>query len=129
MSECYFIWNNKIYKLKDSGPIGLSIMVVMAESFLQILETNAINDALYLQPPLQPLSYYRYVDDSHGRFQNIDDANKFLQVLNKQHQKIQYTIEKENEKKELQFLDIMIINNSKGKYEFNIHRKDAITNV
>ena len=42
---------------------------------------------------------------------------------------IQYTIEKENDAKELQFLDIKVINNGTGKYEFNIFRKNAITNV
>ena len=45
LSECYFIWNNEIHKLKDSGPIGLSIMVVIAEGFLQVLEAKAVNDA------------------------------------------------------------------------------------
>ena len=70
LSECYFIWNSEIHKLKDSGPIGLSLMVVMAEAFLQILEARAMEDALFLQPPVQPISYMRFVDDSHSRFQN-----------------------------------------------------------
>ena len=129
LSKCYFIWNEEIHMLKDSGPIGLSIMVVMAENFLQVLEAKAVDDALHLQPPLVPLSFFRYVDDSHSRFDKITSADKFLEVLNKQHTKIQYTIEKENEDKELQFLDIKIINNGTGKYEFDVFRKNAITNV
>ena len=85
--------------LKDSGPIGLSIMVVIAEAFLQVLEAKAINDALHIQPPLNPLSFFRYVDDSHSRFEKEEYADKFLDVLNKQHPKIQYTIEKESRPK------------------------------
>ena len=37
ISRCYFVWNDEIHVLKDSGPIGLSIMVVLAEGFLQVL--------------------------------------------------------------------------------------------
>ena len=37
LSTCYFLWNDKIHELKDSGPNGLSLMVVMAGGFLQIL--------------------------------------------------------------------------------------------
>ena len=129
LSVCYFIWNNEIHKLKDSGPIGLSLMVVMAESFLQVLEAKAIEEAIYYQPPAAPLSYVRYVDDSHSRFNMINSAETFLNILNKQHPKIKYTMEKENGKKELDFLDIKVINNGKGKYEFDIHRKSAITNI
>ena len=121
LSKCYFIWNNEIHMLKDSGPIGLSIMVVMAEAFLQVLEAKAINDALHIQPPPNPLSFCRYVDDSHSRFEKEEYADKFLDVLNKQHPEIQYAIEKESTEKKLQFLDLNVINNGEGKYEFSIH--------
>ena len=56
LSKCYFIWNSEIHELKDSGPIGLSLMVVMAEGWLQVLEAKAMNDALTSQPPLNLLS-------------------------------------------------------------------------
>ena len=42
LSRCYFLWNNEIHELENSGPIGLSLMVVMAEGFLQVLEKKAI---------------------------------------------------------------------------------------
>ena len=54
LSTCYFLWNNEIHLLKDSGPIGLSIMVVIAEGFLQVLEargvapTTTVNDIVLL---------------------------------------------------------------------------------
>ena len=37
LPKCYFLWNDEIFELKDSGPIGLSLMVVIAEAFLQVL--------------------------------------------------------------------------------------------
>ena len=49
-------------------PIGLFLMVAMAEGFLQVLEAKALSDALYHQPTIEVLSFYRYVDDSHARF-------------------------------------------------------------
>ncbi|XP_065642427.1 uncharacterized protein LOC136074056 [Hydra vulgaris] len=124
-----FLWNNEIHELENSGPIGLSFMEVLAESFLQHLEKRALNTALKNNPLIDLKSFYRNVDDSHARFPNIAHANQFKRILNQQHPKIQYTIELENDKKTLNFLDISKINNKSGKYEFKIHRKNAITNI
>jgi hypothetical protein len=74
-------------------------------------------------------SFHRYVDDSHARFQKLECAERFQKILNAQNPKIQYTMDKEDENKVLEFLDIKIINNGTGKYEFDIFRKQAITNV
>ena len=124
LSKCYFLWNDEIHELKDSGPIGLSLMVVMAEGFLQYIESKALQTALN-----PPKSYVRYVDDSHARFDLIQHAHDFKTVLNQQHQNIQYTLEEENQDKELEFLDVKTKNNSTGRYEFSVHRKEAITNI
>ena len=129
LSRCYFIWNNEIHELENAGPIGLSLMVVMAEGYLQYLEAKAINEALLQQPPIHPKSFKRYVDDSHARFTDIGSAEQFKNILNRQDQRIQYTMEKEDESKNLEFLDIRIMNSGSGKYEFDIYRKKAITNV
>ena len=79
-----FLWNFKIYKLGDSGLIGLSLMVVMAEGFLQVIERNAIQIALSLSLPVSPLSHRRYVDDTHDRFNTREDSEEFLKILNSQ---------------------------------------------
>ena len=129
MSKCYFIWNQEIHMLKDSGPIGLSLMVVMAEGFLQVLEAKAIDEALHMQPSIAPLTHFRYVDDSHTRFEEDDHSDTFLGVLNRQNRHVQYTMEKENERKELAYLERRTKNTRTGKYEFDVYRKNAITNV
>ena len=129
LSKCYFIWNSEIHELKDSGPIGLSLMVVMAEGWLQVLEAKAINDALKEQPPVSPLSFFRYVDDSHSRFDEQKGAETFLKILNSQDPSTQYTMEVESDDKELTFLEIRTINSGQGSYQFDVFRKKAITNV
>ena len=55
LSKCYFLWNNEIRILKISGPIGLSFMVVLSESYFQNLEHKAIAEALTLN--LAPKTY------------------------------------------------------------------------
>ena len=129
ISRCYFIWNQEIHILKDSGPIGLSIMVVLAEGFLQVLESKALDEALREQPPYAPVSFYRYVDDSHSRFLETEQPQRFLNKLNQQDERVQYTMEIENAEKELNYLEIKTMNKGTGKYEFDVYRKAAITNV
>ena len=127
VSECYFLWDNVIWNLLNSGPIGLSIMVVLSESYLHNLEKNALELALRFD--IASKTFRRYVDDSHARFGSRNNATKFLSVLYSQDPQIQYTIEYENEHKELNFLDVTIKNNLNQSYDFAVYRKPAITNV
>ena len=84
LSKCYFLWENQFHELEDSGPIGLSLMVVMAEGFLQKIEKVAIEVALNRNPSVAPKTYKRYVDDSHSRFDSIENAENFKNILNQQ---------------------------------------------
>ena len=129
LSRCYFLWNNEFHELEDSGPIGLSLMVVIAEGFLQSIEKVAMRIALRATPPSAPITYRRYVDDSHSRFLQLENAYRFKDILNQQNPKVQYTMEIENERKELPVIGINVKNEGEGKYEFEVHRKKAITNI
>ncbi|XP_066926268.1 uncharacterized protein [Clytia hemisphaerica] len=128
LSKCYFLWNDKLYRLQNSAPIGLALMVVMVEAFLQYHEQNALQAANAHDPPVAPKSFVRYVDDSHARFQTVHQAEKFQEILNQQNEHTQYTMETEDTAKSLNFLDVNVRNNN-GRYELKIHRKNAITNV
>ena len=121
------MWNETIYTIADAGPIGLSRMVVMSEGYLQVLEEKAMQGALLNNISIK--TYRRYVDDSHARFESKDCSMKFLDVLNQQDPQIQYTMEEQSEADQLSFLDVTVINNKEGRYDFKIHRKEAITNV
>ena len=57
-----------------------------------------------------------------------EQSREFQKIVNKQDKHIQFNIEDENEEKSLNFLDINIKNNN-GRYEFDIYRKPALTNV
>ena len=48
-----FSYNNNIHTLEDSGTIGLALIVIMAESFLQYHQSNAIAEFLILAPPIE----------------------------------------------------------------------------
>ena len=102
-------------------------MVILAEPLLQYNEENAFKIAMTLNAPLDLKTYLRYIDNSHARFLNIQEAEQFHTILNKQHPAIQYPIEIQN--KTMNFLDVTIINNTKGKYKFKVYRKEAITNI
>ena len=127
LSKCYFLYESSIFTIDDAGPIGLSLMVVMAEGYLQYLEINALNSATIQN--VAPKTFKRYVDDSHTRFTKLEQAEKFLGILNEQDPKIQYTMEIEDTTKSLAFLDVQIRNDGSGSYDCKVYRKDAITNV
>ena len=78
---------------------------------------------------IAPKSFRRFVGDSHARFQERSHVDKYLEILNKQDPVIKYTVEFEGDKHSLNFLDININNTTNRKYEFKVHRKDAITNI
>ena len=126
---CYFLYDDQIHVLENKGPIGLSLMVTMAESYLQHLEDRAIDEALHQQPPIELKTHRRYVDDSHSRFKELLDAARFLTELNRQDERVQYKMEVESEDKSLAFLNVKATNNRQGSYDFQIYRKKAITNV
>ena len=57
---------------------------------------------------ISPKTFRRYVDDFHARFGSRDNATEFFNVLNSRDPQIQYTIEYENDNKQLNFLDVTI---------------------
>ncbi|XP_065640463.1 uncharacterized protein LOC124819032 [Hydra vulgaris] len=109
------------------SPIGFSLMVVMVEAFLQNIERKALNIATICT--CEPKTFVRYVDDCHARFNSIKQQQMFLNILNEQNPAIKYTVELENHQKQLKFLDVNITNTMHGAYEFQIHRKETITNI
>ena len=129
LEHSYFLWNNEIRKLVDSGPIGLSLMVVVAEGFLQSIEEKAFTIARLPVNAACPITHKRYVDDSHDRFSTKRKSKKVLGIINSIEQKVQFTAEYEDENQTLHYLDTATTNNRKGSYDFNVYRKDAITNV
>ena len=90
VSECYFLWDNVIWNLLNSGPIGFPIMVVLSERYLQNLEKRAVELALSFG--IAPNTFRRYVDDFHAGFGSRNNATEFFNVLNSPDLQIQHTI-------------------------------------
>ena len=72
LSECCFLYSNVILTLKDLRPIGLLIMVVLSEYYLQRIEHISIIQAVTRN--LAPKTSKRFVDDSHSRFGNREQS-------------------------------------------------------
>ena len=102
-------------------------MVVLSESYLDNLEKTATELALKFD--IAPGTFRRYVDDFHAQFGRRSNATEFLNVFYCQEPQIQYTIEYQNDHKELNFLDVTIKNNSNQSYDFTVYRKQAIAIV
>ena len=61
-----------------------------------------------------------------------NNSEEFLEILNDQDDRCQFTAEYETitqDKSYLNYLEVTTINNKKGQYEFKVYRKDAITNI
>ena len=127
VNECYSLWDNVIWNLLNSWKICLSIMVVLSESYLKNLERGAIELALTLG--IAPKAFRWCFDDSHVQFGSRNNATEFLNVFNNQDPQIQYTIDYENDNKELNFLQVKLKNNLNHSYDFAVYRKPAIANV
>lgn len=114
VSQKYFQFEGKFYKQLDGVEIGGKISAWVAEITMSRLEMRL------LQQPNPPLQIFRYVDDYFCILKK-DTAEIFLNRLNDMHPKIQFTYEKEIEKK-LPFLDLMISREG-GKLSFEVYRK------
>ena len=113
---------------QNRGPSGHSLMVELSKSYFQKIECRVIMEAFNYK--IGPETFKRFVDDSRARFQERSYADKFLEILDKQDPAIKYTVEFEDHKHSLNFSDINISNNtSNKKHEFEVHRKDAMTNM
>ena len=91
VSFCCFPYNNLIWKLCNSCTIGLYIMGVLSECYLQRLEEES--NALSFAVNGSPKTFKRYVYKSHARFENQEKSLQLLEILNKQDSPIQYATE------------------------------------
>ena len=105
------------------------------QAIVSTIGTPPYGISQYLVKLIQPTlnkSKYKIANSSsflnHARFNSKEQSRDFQKILNKQDKHIQFIIEDENEEKCLNFLDIKA-NNSNRRYEFDVHRKPALTKV
>jgi hypothetical protein len=112
LNSTYFLYKNKIYKQIDGCAMGASISSVVAQLVLEDLEETVISQLNFNLP-----FFYRYVDDCILAIPR-DKKDFILNIFNSYHQKLQFTIELE-QNKTIHFLDITLHNkNNKIKTEW-----------
>ena len=122
--ECYFLFNDSLYKQIDGVSMGSCLGPSLANSFMCHMEKKWLNDC---PEEFKPLFYKRYVDDTFLVFQSRDQIPRFLDYLNSKHRNIEFTAEIE-ENKSLSFLDIQIQSSENG-VSTSVYRKSTFTGL
>ncbi len=103
LSECYFVWQDGLYKQVSGLPMGGRLSPILANLFMEDLEHRVLCSATIL-----PKIYFRYVDDIFIVWDcTVGLVQEFLALLNVQHKDIELTIEEEVDG-ELAFLDVSL---------------------
>lgn len=107
--------------------MGSPLSPLLADIFMDNLEKQIFNSG---HPQLKNVTYwYRYVDDIivlwTGTYRQLKNFTDFLNSI---HANIQFTVEKENENRTLNFLDLSItlVND---RHAFDIYRKPTHTDT
>jgi len=102
LSSTFFTFNDKLYKQTYGVPMGSPLSPIIANLVMQDLEENILNNL-----NLQPVLYYRYVDDIIISAHKTEIEN-ILSRFNGYHQRLKFTCEIEVNRC-LNFLDIKLI--------------------
>ena len=82
-------------------------------------------EALLFKGANNPLTYYRYVDDTFAAFNDEDECNEFLSHLNSLHPLFRFTFENKCDRT-LPFLDVLVEKND-CQFVTSIYRKSDFT--
>ena len=123
VNQSYFTFNNKIYQQTDGLAMGNPLAPLLANVFMNKIESILFETS----PQNAPIEYFRYIDDTFCVFEAESHATSFLEILNKMHPNIRFTMECEKLKR-LNFLDLGI-EITEGKFEMVIYRKPTYTGV
>jgi len=92
----------QLYKQVDGVTMGSPLGPTLANFFLAHMEHEIMKSNLLHQPKL----YLRFIDDIFAVFDHNFNCNEFLDILNRQHKSIKFTVEKGGSN--LSFLDTEI---------------------
>ncbi|XP_061389122.1 uncharacterized protein LOC133324293 [Musca vetustissima] len=116
----YFKCNDKVYHQTYGMPMGNPLSPTIADIVLDTLLDDVIEELKAKDIQIKLLT--KYVDDVFAIINKHDETN-ILTLLNKYHNKIQFTIEKEVNNK-LPYLDVLIIRND-NKLQTEWYTKDT----
>ena len=116
----YFVFNGKLHIQVDGLAIGASSSGFAADLFMERLETKAITT--FIEPPKL---WKRYVDDTFSKLKKMH-VESFLEHLNKQHPRIEFTTENLEDDR-IAFLDTLVHVLPSGTTKITIYRKATHT--
>lgn len=116
----YFICNNKIYQQSYGMPMGNPLSPTIADIVLDTLLDDATKELQSKNIEIKCLT--KYVDDLFGIIKKTEELT-ILKTLNTYHNRIKFTIEKE-ENGQIPYLDINIVNDG-NKIITNWYRKST----
>ena len=120
VENTYFMFNKKLYIQVNGLAIGASTSGFLADIFMYKLEKRAI--ATFICPPS---IWKRYVDDTFAKLKKIH-VLQFMEHLNSQHERIEFTSEELIERK-LAMLDTELNVKEDGHLKIKIYRKPTHT--
>ena len=123
LRSTYFTFKGRFYEQKDGAAMGSPISPIVANLYMEDLETKAIQSA---QNP--PSFWRRFVDDTLTIMKSSQIDN-FLQHLNSLDQNIQFTKEEARADGSMPFLDVLIIPREDGSLETTVYRKPTHTDL
>jgi hypothetical protein len=123
LTSTYFCFDGQFYEQTDEVAMGSPLSPVIANFFMEHFEKKAIDQATH-----KPVCWFRYVDDTfviwpHGQ----EKLKEFLNHLSGLHNKIQFTMEKEES--HLTFLDFDIYKKMYGSLGHKVYQKSNHTNL
>ena len=107
-SQTHFIFNGTFYNQIDGVAMGSPLAPVLANILIGFYESKWLKEYNLNKPKF----YLRYVHDNVAAFNKEQDSLNFLNILNRRHPNIKFTIEKQINHF-IAFLDVFIsgINN------------------
>ena len=123
-SECYFVFNEELYRQKDGVAMGNPLGPTLANAFLAHHEVKWLDEC---PENFKPLVYRRYVDDTFLVFKSPSHVPLFLGYINSKHQNIEFTSEVESDDK-LPFLDVLVKHEGSG-FTTSVYRKPTFTGL
>ena len=123
LSNTCFQWRDSFYEQTSGAAMGSPLSPVLANIFMEHFEQIALANSTYV-----PKLWKRFVDDifaiwSYGK----EHLDTFLNYLNNIHPSIEFTIQHEDDKHSLSFLDIALTRNQDGTLNHAVFRKPTHT--